>query len=54
MEDPGRCNVAVTRAQAVFWIIGGDMEAVEDDEANPVLYQYKQELKAGGRCHRLK
>lgn len=26
MTDPGRCNVAMTRAKEVFWMVGGPLD----------------------------
>ncbi|KAK4548272.1 hypothetical protein LTR36_010142 [Oleoguttula mirabilis] len=57
MEDPGRCNVAVTRAKEVFWMIGGDMQYRFRDSGLKVanhMTRYKWEVDADGRSHRFR
>lgn len=51
----GRCNVATTRAKAVFWIIGGTMENLYKSNTNRIvshLARYKQALDRTGKSHR--
>ncbi|TKA51732.1 hypothetical protein B0A55_13356, partial [Friedmanniomyces simplex] len=55
VNDDGRCNVAVTRAKEVFWVIGGSMEVkqVSNSHLKPAaLVKYKRELAGMGKCHR--
>ncbi|KAK1810468.1 hypothetical protein LTR12_015158 [Friedmanniomyces endolithicus] len=55
VNDDARCNVAITRAKEVFWVIGGAMNAkrVENSQRKPAtLAKYKHELALMGKCHR--
>ena len=55
MDDPGRCNVAVTRAKEVFWMIGGSMDYRFSDsyyQPRNHMTQYKKEMDDEGRSHR--
>jgi len=55
VNDDARCNVAITRAKEVFWVIGGAMNAkrVENIHRKPAtLAKYKHELALMGKCHR--
>lgn len=50
VEDVGRCNVAITRAKEVFWMIGGSMDNKHRSTpfARPplaLLTKYKRELQ---------
>ncbi|CAK1363848.1 unnamed protein product [Cercospora beticola] len=50
LKDPKRCNVAMTRATEVFWMIGGPLlrKNYEDDEEAP-FYKLRQQLAATGQ-----
>lgn len=54
MSDTRRVNVAITRAEEVLWIIGGDMR-MRDGRGKkqnvPLITKYKQELDAAGHVH---
>ena len=55
MSDPGRCNVAVTRAKEVFWIIGGDMKnRFLDSRPEPTnhMTKYKVQVDRAEQTHR--
>ncbi|KAK0260293.1 hypothetical protein LTS09_005109 [Friedmanniomyces endolithicus] len=55
VNDDARCNVAITRAKEVFWVIGGAMNSrrVENSHRKPAtLAKYKHELTLMGKCHR--
>lgn len=54
MDDPGRANVAVTRAKEVFWIVGGAMQyRFRDSVLEPMnhMTKYKREIDTDGRSH---
>ena len=56
VADPGRVNVAITRAKEVFWMIGGSMNikfACNVERQLFLLTQYKRELQRAGKCHKL-
>jgi len=56
MTDRGRCNVAMTRAQGVFWIIGGALEVKNPRFAGEELSPFpklKKEMEQLGRVHRM-
>ncbi|KAK3626304.1 hypothetical protein LTR56_019881 [Elasticomyces elasticus] len=56
MKDEGRCNVAMTRATEVFWMIGGSMSIKfprNKDLAPSPLPRYRNELDLMMRCHSL-
>ncbi|KAK0857208.1 hypothetical protein LTS02_010264 [Friedmanniomyces endolithicus] len=55
VNDDARCNVAITRAKEVFWVIGGAMNAKRAENSNrkpATLAKYKHELGLMGKCHR--
>lgn len=52
MVDPGRTNVAITRAKEVYWVIGGSMSAdPRGKSSSNLLLDYKRELN-GKHCHK--
>ena len=54
MTDRGRCNVAMTRAKGVFWMIGGALEALRERNNGMELSPFpklKQEMQQMGRVH---
>lgn len=51
MNDLGRTNVALTRAQEVLWIIGGEMKIGGDRREPPLITKYKREMVAKGMVH---
>ncbi|KAK3654018.1 hypothetical protein LTR56_003453 [Elasticomyces elasticus] len=55
VNDDGRCNVAITRAKEVFWMVGGKMEIKDRRNIaakSATLVKYKNELELMGKCHR--
>lgn len=55
VDDPGRCNVAFTRAKEIFWILGGVMENKHrrnGKRATTYLARYKRELDAKKKSHK--
>jgi hypothetical protein len=52
VDDVGRCNVAITRAQEVFWMIGGSMRLKHGDRPLALITKYKRELEEAKRVHR--
>lgn len=57
MTDPGRTNVAITRAKEVFWMIGGSMEykfrrSYEDPNCPNLITKYKRLLDNSGMSHK--
>jgi superfamily I DNA and/or RNA helicase len=60
VDDVGRCNVAITRAKEVLWIIGGSMSLRRRfghsmslvEKPTALLTKYKRELDAEGKSHR--
>ncbi|KAK4888950.1 hypothetical protein LTR27_012230 [Elasticomyces elasticus] len=54
VNDDGRCNVAITRAKEVFWMIGGKMD-LKDNRNNlaktATVVKYKSELARMNKVH---
>ena len=56
MKDRGRCNVAMTRAQQVFWVLGGPLKLRRSDNAAEPLSPFvklKRQLELTGQVHGL-
>ena len=56
VTDRGRCNVAMTRAKGVFWVIGGSMECRRAaNRAKPLSPFPKLKMQMGrlGRVHKI-
>lgn len=56
MVDRGRCNVAMTRAKGVFWMIGGALGVLNPcNFAKPLspFPKLKQEMEVLGRVHKM-
>ena len=57
MTDPGRCNVAMTRAKGVFMIIGGALDLRYRDNANDPLSPFvklKKFMEERNRVHKFR
>jgi hypothetical protein len=56
MKDRGRCNVAMTCAIGVFWILGGPLRPKPfvpgDDEVSPFV-KLKRKMERLDRVHKL-
>ena len=56
MKDRGRCNVAMTRAMGVFWILGGPLQHRDwvdgDDKVSPFV-KLKRKMERRDRMHKL-
>ena len=56
MTDRGRCNVAVTRAKGVYWIVGGDLGLAHPGNRFDPLSPFpklKNEMAKLKRVHKL-
>ena len=56
MDDRGRCNVAMTRAKGVFWMLGGSLRPSRPGRLRGLLTPFpklKREMEGSGRVHRL-
>lgn len=52
MEDPGRVNVALTRAKAVRWVIGGQLLDSQTYRPKlPILAEFKMEMDGKERVY---
>lgn len=57
MDDPGRCNVSMTRGKAVFWVLGGKLDVAYEGNRNEPLLPYaalKKQMERDGKVHELK
>jgi hypothetical protein len=51
LKESGRCNVAMTRAKGVFWVLGGKMDPKWHKDTEPLSYfpRLKKELEGTGK-----
>lgn len=57
MTDRGRCNVAMTRAKGVFWVLGGALDLKNPRNRPQALSPFpklKQQMGREGKVHRIK
>lgn len=57
MTDRGRCNVAMTRAKGVFWVIGGALDLKNQRNRPKALSPFpklKRQMAREGKVHRIK